>query len=122
MLDVALLLSIIVWGTWLTVGIVFVKKYEGEYQSFCIRVYERFRGRQVFLYFSWVFALSWPIILSITPRVPITNPEMLFLMTHLPKVYFFAVALSYYLCGGFIFSLSILLLVWKALRPSLPPE
>ena len=118
MLDVALLLSIIVWGAWLTAGIVFLKKYDNDLRLLCVRLFERFQGRRLFLYFSWMFALSWPIILSNTPRTSLANPEMLFIVNHIPKVYFFAIALSYYLCGGFLLSLSVLLIVWKLHRRS----
>jgi hypothetical protein len=119
MLDVTVLLSIVVWGGWLTAGFIFLK-YDNGFQLFCNRVAERFRGRELFLYFSWIFALSGPIILSITPRVPVTNPEMLFLLTYIPRLYFFVVAIAYYFFGGFLYSLSILFVVWKVFCQNRP--
>jgi hypothetical protein len=115
MLDLVLLLSIVVWGTWLTTGIICLNKYDQDLRLFSTRVLDRFRGRRLFLCFSWMFVLSSPIILSITPRIPLVNPEMHFILDHIPKVYFFAVALSYWI-GGFLFGLSILLIVWKVWR------
>jgi hypothetical protein len=77
MLDVAVSLSIIVWGAWLSARIIFLIYDNGLQLSFKPLV-ERFRGSVLFLLLSWIFVLSGPVILSITPRVPVTNPEMLF--------------------------------------------
>jgi hypothetical protein len=116
MLDVVVLLSVVAWGCWLTAAIIFLRRCDDEIRSFCQRVFERFRGRLLFLCFAWAAGLSSPIILTICPRKPLTNPEMLLLLRYVPKAYFLTVALSYYWCGGFLFSLSILLLIWKMTR------
>jgi hypothetical protein len=115
MLDLALLLSLNVWGAWLMAGIIFLKKRDDEFRLFCARVWERYRGRHLALYVSWVFVLSCPIILSVLPRVPVTNPEIRCILTYVPIFYFFTIATSYFL-GGLLFGLSVLLLVWKAFR------
>ncbi len=116
MLDVALLLSMTVWGAWLTAGIIFLKRCDDDFRLFCVRVWERYRGRHLALCVSWVFVLSCPVILSTMPRMPVTNPELLLMFTYIPRFYFFMIALAYFLSGGLLFGLSILLLVWKAFR------
>jgi len=115
MLDVALLLSLTVWGAWLMAGIICLKKCDDDFRLFCDRVWKRYRARYLALCVSWVFVLSCPIILSVVPIVPVTNPELLLIFTYIPRFYFFTIALSYFL-GGLLFGLSILLLVWTALR------
>src|SRR5665213_1138535 len=77
MLDLALLLSLTVWGAWLMAGIIFLRKCDDDFRLFCARVWERYRGRHLALCVSWVFVLSGPVILSTTPRIPVTNPELL---------------------------------------------
>ena len=120
MLDVALWLSTVVWGIWLTTGIISLKKYDNAFRLFLPLMSERYRGRRTFMYFSWIFMLSGPVILSIPPRTPLDNPEILFVLTHIPKFYFLVVALSYYFCGGFGFSLLALFLIWKIFRQNRP--
>jgi hypothetical protein len=105
-------------GAWLSARIIFLIYDNGLQLSFKPLV-ERFRGSVLFLLLSWIFVLSGPVILSITPRVPVTNPEMLFLLAHVPRFYFFVVALGYWF-GGFLYSASMLFLVWKVFRQNRP--
>jgi hypothetical protein len=120
MLDVALWLSIVVWGTWLTAGIISLKKYDNAFRLFLPLMSERYRRRLRFMYFSWAFMLLGPIILSIPPSAPLENPEILFVLANIPRFYFFVIALSYYLCGGFGFSFLILFLIWRFFHQNRP--
>jgi len=115
MLDLALLLSLAVWGAWLMVGIIFLKRCDDDFRLFYARMWERYRGRHLALCVSWVFVLSCPVILSTTPRIPVTNPELLLMFTYIPRFYFCITALSYFV-GGLLFGLTVLLLVWKTFR------
>lgn len=118
MLDVVLYSTIVVWGAWLAYGVAFISRYDNELRLFSSYVLQRYRGRRLYLCCSWIFMLSGPIIVSLTPGKRITNPELLFVLAHVPKLSFFIVALAYYLCGGFLWCLSILLLVWMLYRQS----
>jgi hypothetical protein len=118
MLDVVLYLTMIVWGAWLAYGVIFIRRYDNELRLFSAHILERYRGRRVYLYLSWIFMLFGPIVVSIMPVERVTNPEILFILAHAPKLYFSFVALTYYFFGGFSWSLSILLLVWRLYRQS----
>lgn len=113
LLDVAVCLTVAVWGVWLALGVIFIKRYDAGFRVGLLDLLEGYRGRRVVMYFSWIFALSAPIIMSIPPRLPLDNPELLFVLRHIPGFYFFAIGLSYYVCGGFMLALSILVLIWK---------
>ena len=110
LLDVVLWLSIAVWGSWLAAGIIFLDRYDPMLGSGFSRLSERYRGRRLYLYFCWIFMLSGPVVMSIPPRLD--NPEVRYVLTHIPKFYFFLVALTYYFCGGLLLSFSVLLLIW----------
>jgi hypothetical protein len=120
MLDIALCLSIAVWGTCLTTVIINFKHYDNGFRLGLSRISERYRGRRLILYISWIFMLCGPIIVSIQPKPLADNPELRFLLTYIPRFYFFVVAQTYYL-GGCFWSFSILILIWKLFwqdRPS----
>ena len=113
LLDVAVCLTVAVWGIWLALGVIFIKRYDAGFRVGLLYLLEGYRGRRVVMYFSWIFALLAPIIISLPPRLPLDNPELLFVLRQIPGFYFFAIALSYYVCGGFLLGLSILILIWK---------
>jgi hypothetical protein len=117
-LDVVLWLSIFVGGSWLALGIIFIRKIDSRVRLGLARLSERCRGRRLIVFLSWIFMLSGPIVLSMPPREPLDNPEILFVLNHIPQFYFFFIAQCYYFCGGFMLSLTILLLVWHVLNLS----
>jgi hypothetical protein len=112
-LDVVVWLSIIVWGAWLADGIFRLRQCDNGFRLAVARVLERYRGRRLILYITWLFMLLGPIIVSIQPKPLADNPEMRLILTYIPQIYFLVVALTYYICGGFLLGFSILLLIWK---------
>ena len=112
LLDFALWLTIAVWGIWLAVGIFLLNHYDRGLS----RLSELYRGRWLQVYLSWIFLLGCPVIMSIPLRTPLYNPELLFVLRHAPRFYFFTIAFTYYLCGGFLLTFLILLLIWNVFR------
>jgi hypothetical protein len=125
LLDVAVCLTVAVWGIWLMLGVIFLNRHGAAVRVGLSYALEGYRGRRPLIYFTWIFMLSTPIIMSIPPRLPLDNPELLFVLRHIPGFYFFGIALTYYICGGFVLGLSLLLLIWKTFyqnRPHTEPE
>jgi hypothetical protein len=65
LLDLALCLSIVVWGACLTAVIIHFKRYDDGFRIGLARISENYRKRSSVLYFCWVLMLCGPILVSI---------------------------------------------------------
>jgi hypothetical protein len=116
-LDVALLLSLAVWGFRLAAGIIFLKQYDDLYLKLSRRLAETPRGRLFCAFLGVIVLLQLPLgttYLMIQPKV-FSAPEFVLLMAYLPAVYFLMFAALFWLSGFFVSEL-LLFLLWIVVR------
>jgi hypothetical protein len=122
MLDVVLWLSIAVWGTWFATGIVFIRQYDDFFRVFLYHMSKRHRGRRLVVYLSWIWVLLIPFVLTFGSMKAklLRDPQIIFFIARLPKLFFLILAWAYYYCGGLAFSLIALFFIWKIFRQKWP--
>jgi hypothetical protein len=116
-LDVALWLSLAVWGGRLAAGIVALKQYDDLYLKLLRRLAGTPRGQLFVLFLGAVLLVQSPLgttYLMIQPKV-FSAPEFILLMTYLPAVYFLMFGTLFWF-GGFILSELLVFLLWVVVR------
>jgi len=109
MLDAVVWISIGVWGTWLFLGVLFLRQYDDSFRFA--------RDQQVVILLGCaLLSLSAAFITYVSTQDKILNdPEFEFFLAHLPTVYFYVLALIYYYTGLFV-ALGLHFLIWKLCR------
>jgi hypothetical protein len=120
-LDIAVSLSILVWGVWLAIGILFLKQYDAYFGVAVPRIVASYERKRFVLYVGWSLMLSSPFLVTYLLMQPklTHDPEIAWLITNHPKVLFFILAMMYHF-GGFLISFTVLFLAWKIFRDNWP--
>lgn len=121
LLDVVVWQSIVVWGTWLGAGIVFLKQYDDYFQKLPILASERTRGRPWVIYLGWILVpLSAAVIAYVCGQEKsLRDPEIVFVLKRFPGFYFWIFATLYYF-GAALFAGGALCAIWTIFRQKWP--
>ena len=120
-LDVALWLSIILWSSWLIIGLCFLRQYDDFFRQGLSRLAHRMRDRRVAFYVGWILLLSSAFVVTYgtgEDRI-LQGPEFVFVVRRIPAVYFFIVAILYYY-SGLLWAFTIFTFSWKVFRQKWP--
>lgn len=120
-LDATLWLSLAIWGARLAAGLIFLKQYDDLYLAFSIRTKGVPRERVYVAYAGtlWLFVTPFFINYALMQPKILNDPEVLFIVTSSPTVYFLSLAVIYFFTAGFVAEVSLFLL-WKFLRQKRP--
>jgi hypothetical protein len=121
LLDAVTWIAIVVWGTWLILGTVFLKQYDDLFQRRSPRMLERFHGRLWLFYLGGIFFASSPFIitsLGTTDKI-LSDPQVVFYVNKLTTSYFYPFFVTYYYAPAFS-SMGLLFLTWKICREKGP--
>ena len=124
-LDVVIWIALLGWGTYLIVGIIFLKQYDDRFQKLSRVLAEiglsTIMGVISGSYCTIMFFFLLIIGLWIATDMPtlIRISEFNFMMTHFPRTYFCFISLLYYYSIAFIGMIG-LNLTWKVFREKWP--